>query len=143
MHEQDKEIDKGQHVLAFHSELLSNSIDPPIVEALERLNNIPGVATIYSCAGHNDDEKGYSPPYVILALSGLKSAYLQEYLWEFCKRAPIFCTVEFRNRVNDEGTGMQERVWIHGEYWEHESGKGEQLLNYVAETFEVAHDQGI
>lgn len=143
MHPQDKEINKGKHILAFHEELLANSIDVPIIDALERLNNIPGVATVYSCAGHNDDENGYRPPYVILALSEEKSEYLQADLWRFCKHAPIFCTVEFRNRVNDEGTGMEERVWIHGEYRDNERDKGVEFLNYVVETLEVAHDQGV
>jgi hypothetical protein len=143
VHPQDKEINKGQHVLAFHDELLANGIDVPIIDALERLNDIPGVATVYSCAGHNDDDAGYRPPYVILVLSKAKAAYLREGLWEFCKQAPIFCTVEFRNRVNDEGTDVEERVWIHGEYRDNERDKGEEFLDYIAETLEVAHEQGV
>jgi hypothetical protein len=107
------------------------------------LNDIPGVATVYSCAGHNNDEEGYRPPYVILVLSKTKAAYLRKGLWEFCKQAPIFCTVEFRNRVNDEGTAIEERVWIHGEHRDHEQGKGAEFLDYIAETLEVAHEQGV
>jgi hypothetical protein len=143
VHPQDKEISKGKHVLAFHEELLANSIDVPIIGALERLNDTPGVATVYSCAGHNDDEDGYRPPYVILVLSKTKAAYLREGLWEFCKQAPMFCTVEFRNRVNNEGTGIEERIWIHGEYRDHERDKGPEFLDYIAETLEVANEYGV
>jgi hypothetical protein len=96
----------------LETELVEGLVDEELIPFLERLNDIPGVTTEYSCQGH----KGDSSPnaYVILILDReIAEAF---YLWRgvFIRDAPIPASLDFRYLQDKKGV-LQERVWVNGD----------------------------
>lgn len=92
-------------------ELEAGLVDEELIPFLERLNEIPGVTTEYSCQGHKDERSPHA--YVILILDHeITEAF---YLWRgiFIRDAPIPATLEFKYEQDKRGV-LQERVWVNG-----------------------------
>lgn len=93
-------------------EIEAGEVDKCVIPWLGRLNEIPGVATNYSCEGHRDI--GSPMSYVVLTLSKDLSAALFVWKYVFLHNAPFPVEVEFRYRGPTEGE-LEERVWINGD----------------------------
>ena len=116
MHAEDKEIvhAKEHYLQQLLTAIEENDVDPLIVPALIKLNELPGVITLYSCTGHKD--RGSPMPFVYLIISKRKEAILRKHVWPFIKYAPFFLQVEFEYSVDIHiCSRMQTRIKFQGE----------------------------
>jgi len=116
VHPEGKEIweKKSRSFEIFHEDLSINKVGPFLVDVLQKLNELPGVATLYSCQGHKDERSPMA--YVYLVLSSRKTESLRRTILPFLKRAPFFLTVEFEHSIDIHiCSQLSTRVKINGD----------------------------
>ena len=131
MHPEDKEIEHAKK--AYLQQLLKaieeDDVDPLIVPALKKLNELPGVVTQYSCQGHKTH--GSPMAYVYFVLSKRKEAVLRKYIWSFLKYAPFFLQVEFEYSIDSHiCPQLYTRVKLNGDT-EHNGKASLPMFHYI------------